>query len=342
MKPTTQFILAVSIVFSLLGAMLLGAKYHGHFRLGYHKVLWALNLVDKPQRPQPKQRVLEQPYKETSILDLPSVLNPKDHQVYLAELKHKYSGAAPVPKMIKIPKGEFLMGCQNTPCYQPPLPAHKVTVPAFEMAVTEVTFEQWDTCVAMGGCFMLPGDLGFGRGDRPVMFVSWDTVVSQYLPWLNENTQGNYRLPSEAEWEYAARAGTTTARYWGNQAPSCDPDSPFGASWGAQPWWKNQPRPCPNPGTTVPVASFAPNPWGLYDMLGSTHEWTNDCENGRNYVNAPNDGSAWQGSVCSRRVVRGGAWTSDSSNMSVSMRKVYDKHMSLERVGFRLARTISD
>jgi serine/threonine-protein kinase len=282
---------------------------------------------------------IRQNYADASVLDFPSKLHPKDHQAYLNELKKKYADAPPLPKMVRIPAGKFLMGCQNEPCSARMLPAHEVAISPFEMAATETTFEQWDTCVAMGGCYTMPGGLGFGRGSRPVMQVSWDDVTSQYIRWLNENSEGGYRLPSEAEWEYAARAGTVTKRYWGNEDPSCDADSPYAASWGGQPWWKT-PKPCPTPGTTVPVASFAANPWGLYDMLGSVHEWSNDCENDKDYTGAPADGSAWREKVCSRIVVRGGAWTSDIGNMRLANRKVYVKESGFERVGFRIVRDL--
>lgn len=327
----------------ILGAAIYGAKRPLLFNKIYAKAKTMISLQSQPPqlsaRKTTRPRQIEQPYRAKSVLDLPSKLHPKDHQEYLAGLREKYKDKLPLPQMLKIDGGKFTMGCLKSPCFLTQLPTHEVNVPAFAMAATEVTFEQWDTCVAFGGCYTMPGDLGFGRGERPVFAVSWDDVTSQYIRWLNENTEGGYRLPSEAEWEYAARAGTTTTRYWGDENPSCDPESPLAASWGAQPWWKNE-KPCPEPGTTVPVGSFKPNPWGLYDMLGSVHEWTNDCENNKDYTGAPTDGSAWRDSVCSRIVTRGGAWTSTLSNMKVHNRKVYDKHTPFERVGFRLVRDI--
>ncbi len=334
------------VMLLMFAAAMYGAKNRNVFVKIHNKAQAMLGMETNKQKYLKRvkkaraAKQLEQPYLDSSVLDLPSKVHPKDHQVYLERLKTKYADNIHLPKMLKIPAGKFTMGCQNKPCRLAQLPAHEVNIKTFEMAATEITFEQWDTCVAMGGCYTMPGDLGFGRGNRPVLSVSWDDVTSQYVRWLNENTKGGYRLPSEAEWEYAARAGTTTIRYWGNEDPSCEPSSPYAVSWGGQPWWKNK-KPCPSPGTTVPVASFAPNPWGLYDMLGSVHEWTNDCENYKDYTGAPTDGSAWRDNVCSRMVVRGGAWTSALSNMTLANRKVYEKGNGLERVGFRLVRDIN-
>jgi len=344
MRAATKFTFLVSfLLLAALVAILFGAKYHYNVKSVYRATMTNLGIKSYPNdagiRSKRQQIQLKQPYKDKSVLDLPSKLHPKDHQDYLTGLKEKYKDKLPIPKMVKIKGGTFEMGCHNEPCSRIQLPVHEVTIKPFLMAETEVTFEQWDTCVAMGGCYTMPGDLGFGRGQRPVLAVSWDDATSQFIRWLNENTEGGFRLPTEAEWEYAARAGTTTKRYWGNQDPSCDLDSPYGASWGAQPWWKRE-KTCPNPGTSIPVASFPPNPWGLYDMLGSVHEWTQDCENGKDYTGAPTDGSAWEDKVCSRRVTRGGAWTSHISNMSVANRKVYEKSGGLERVGFRIVRDI--
>lgn len=326
----------VGVFFMFCFAVLLtGAKFHNDIRLISQHII---SIFYKQPSNKNIEQILFLPYRSHSALDLPSKLHPQDHREYLTTLKHKFSKQLSLPKMIRIKGGTFIMGCQNKPCYPSELPAHQVTVDTFEIAETEITFEQWDLCVAMSGCYTLPGDLGFGRGDRPVMQVSWDDVTSQYIRWLNQVTHGSYRLPSEAEWEYAARAGSQTMRYWGNQKPSCDPQSPYATSWGGQPWW-DEVLPCPIPASTVEVASFKPNPWGLYDMLGSVHEWTQDCENNRNYIGAPIDGSAWQGLVCSRRVSRGGAWTSNEFSITLASRKVYSKSSALERVGFRLARS---
>ena len=135
---------------------------------------------------------------------------------------------------------------------------------------------------------------GWGRGRRPVIFVSWEDAVA-YTKWLSEQTGERYRLPSEAEWEYAARSGTKKKKYsWGNEIghnrANCD-------GCGSQ--WDNR--------KTAPVGSFGPNIWGLHDMHGNVKEWVQDCWNG-SYQGAPTDGSAWESGDCSQRVLRGGAW----------------------------------
>ena len=174
-------------------------------------------------------------------------------------------------------------------------------VPAFRLGKYEVTFAQWDACVSDGGC----DDNGDGRGNQPVIYVSWDDVQS-FIDWLNNKTGGNYRLPTEAEWEYAARAGTTTKYSWGNDIGSnranCYNDE-CGDSWDY----------------TAPVGSFPANPWGLHDMHGNVWEWVQDCLN-YDYVGAPTDGSAWTSGNCSQRVVRGGAWGDDAWNLRSASR----------------------
>ena len=130
------------------------------------------------------------------------------------------SGERPV--MVAIPSGSFRMGCLNDDgdCEWYELPVHWVTVPGFAMSAHEVTFQQWDACVADGGCGgYRPADRGWGRGDRPVINVDWNDAQS-YVAWLSAQTGDTYRLPTEEEWEYAARAGTTTTYYWGTTLAS--------------------------------------------------------------------------------------------------------------------------
>ncbi|WP_295392796.1 formylglycine-generating enzyme family protein [uncultured Thiodictyon sp.] len=126
--------------------------------------------------------------------------------------------------MVYIPVGSFLMGCQpaEKDCFPDEKPAHQVQIPAFEIGKYEVTFDEWDTCVADGGCTQKPGDAGRGRGRRPVINVSWDDA-QQYVTWLSRKTGKPYRLPSEAEWEYAARAGTQTAWSFGDDEKALVP-----------------------------------------------------------------------------------------------------------------------
>ena len=199
-------------------------------------------------------------------------------------------------EMVSIPAGSFRMGDLSGEGYNNELPVHTVTVPAFRMGKYEVTFAQWDACVADGGCNgYSPDDDGWGRGDRPVINVSWDDVHS-FIDWLNSKTSGNYRLPTEAEWEYAARAGTTTKYSWGDDIghnrANCD-------GCGSQ--WDN------DRSNTAPVGSFPANPWGLHDMHGNVWEWVQDCGND-SYDGAPTDGSAWTSGLCGQRVYRGGSW----------------------------------
>ena len=196
--------------------------------------------------------------------------------------------------MVSIPGGTFRMGDLSGEGGEGDQPVRSVTVPAFKLGRHEVTFAQWDACVADGGCNgYSPDDMGWGRGNQPVIYVSWDDAHS-FIRWLNSKTDGNYRLPTEAEWEYAARAGTTTEYSWGDDIGSnranCDNDY-CGDSWDY----------------TAPVGSFPANPWGLHDMHGNVYEWVQDCWN-NNYEGAPIDGSAWTDGDCSLRVARDGSW----------------------------------
>ena len=164
----------------------------------------------------------------------------------------------------------------------------------FAVGVYEVTFDEWYACIDTGGCgSYVPDDEGWGRGNRPVVNVSWDDAQS-YVSWLSSRTGKTYRLLSEAEWEYVARAGTETAYSWGDNIgvnrANCD-------GCGSQ--WDNE--------KTAPVGSFAANAWGVHDMHGNVMEWVEDCYND-SYVGAPADGSAWTSEDCSDRVLRGGSW----------------------------------
>ena len=235
------------------------------------------------------------------------------------------------PRMVVIPAGRFRMGCVSgsDDCSNDERPVHNVDVPSFALSKYEVTFEEYDRFVSATG-HRRPEDLGWGRGDRPVITVSWNDAVA-YVAWLSAETRADYRLPSEAEWEYAARAGTTTRYSWG-RAPgrnraNCD---------GCESRWDKD--------RTAPVGSFPPNPWGLYDMHGNVSEWVQDCWHD-DYRGAPDDGSAWQrsrgcGFGPDRRVSRGGSWNFNPAFMRSATRiRSAAGFRRIDR-GFRVSRTL--
>ena len=204
-------------------------------------------------------------------------------------------------------------------------PAHDVTVPAFRLGKHEVTFAQWEACVADGGCNgYIPYDEGWlrNRGNHPVINVNWYSV-QLFIEWLNSNTGGNYRLPTEAEWEYAARAGSITDYSWGNDLGN---NQAVCAGCGSR--WDGR--------KAAPVGSFPANAWGLHDMHGNVWEWVQDCWND-SYHGAPADGSAWTSGHCSQRVVRGGAWSLSPVYLRSATRYGDTRSVRGNLLGFRLA-----
>ena len=238
------------------------------------------------------------------------------------------------PRMVVVPAGTFTMGspASEEGRRDDEGPQHSVTIPApLAVGVYEVTFAEWDACVRAGGCGgYAPGDDGLGRGSRPVIRVSWDDAQA-YVSWLSQQTSARYRLLSEPEWEYVARAGSRTARYWGeSESGQCryanGDDDDVSCSDGYE--------------YTAPVGSFAPNAFGLYDVLGNVYEWTQDCWNG-SYAGAPADGSAWQSGDCGRRVLRGGSWALFPGILRSALR--YRDATVIRGIyfGFRVARTLN-
>ncbi|NEZ03085.1 SUMF1/EgtB/PvdO family nonheme iron enzyme [Wenzhouxiangella sp. XN201] len=238
------------------------------------------------------------------------------------------------PVMVNIPGGSFMQG---SPPGEPQRntdegPRRMVNVPTFAISQTEVTFAQWDACVADGGCGHNPDDEGWGRGDRPVINVSWNHA-QQYVTWLSNKSGQDYRLPSESEWEYATRAGTTGrfntgACISGDQANFRASTTPAtGCATG------NEPQ------QTLPVASFDPNAFGLYDTHGNVWEWVQDCWND-NYVDGPVDGSAWMSGDCDKAMLRSGSWSNGGQFVrSASRNWQYHRDFGYEGAGFRLARS---
>jgi formylglycine-generating enzyme required for sulfatase activity len=229
--------------------------------------------------------------------------------------------------MVVIPAGSFMMGARRPQFAsdQSELPQHQVTIQEpFAMGADAVTFDEWDACIAGGGCGgYKPADNGWGRGDRPVINVSWDDAKA-YAAWLSDKTGQTYRLPSEAEFEYAARAGTETEFWWG---ASLTTDR---ANYNGKPVYRQQ---------TLPVKSFEPNPWGLYQVHGNVDEWMEDCSN-HNYKGAPADGSANTGGDCSKHIIRGGSWASTGTNLRAAYRIWIAAGKRNPYRGFRLVRPL--
>ncbi len=233
------------------------------------------------------------------------------------------------PEMVVVPAGAFLMGSPpNEPGrFDNEGPQHRVTIARrFALGKFDVTFDEWDACVRFGGCPDV-SDGGWGRGRQPVINVSWEEA-QDYVAWLSKMTAKTYRLVYELEWEYAARAGTTTAAYWGDAIGKNN-----AACIGCGSKWDDlQP---------APVGSFKPNQFGLYDMAGNLWQWTQDCYHD-NYDGAPTDGSAWATPpACKYRVTRGGSWCDTPSLFRSAARTRITTVNRYDFLGFRVARTLS-
>ena len=245
------------------------------------------------------------------------------------------------PAMVVLPTGRFRMGDLDGSGDSTERPVHTVTISRrIAMGQYPVTFEDYDRFVAAaeGWGFLKtffgkkperPGDQGWGQGRRPVISVNRHDAQA-YAAWLSEQTGKRYRLPSESEWEYAARAGTETAFSWGDEIgvnrANCD---------GCGSRWDNK--------QTSPVGSFEPNAFGLYDMHGNVRERVEDCWH-NNYEGAPTDGSAWTtGCDGTRRaVVRGGAWFNDPRNLRYAYRQGdVPSRRCCDDLGFRLVQDLN-
>ena len=255
----------------------------------------------------------------------------------------EFRDCATCPPMIVVPPGKFVMGSppNESGRVDNEEPTHAVTIPnAFALGKYEITFDEWDACAADRACARAD-DSGFGRGRRPVINMSYDSAM-KYVTWLSDKTKKQYRLPSEAEWEYAARAGSAEARFWGKSADqACQYANVFNPTTRAK--YKDADRgafACEDGYVeTAPVGSFKPNAFGLHDMLGNAWEWVADCWNGT-YAGAPTDGSAWATGDCTKRVLRGGGWYFGPRNIRVAKRLKNWATRSGHDLGFRVARTL--
>jgi len=240
----------------------------------YNKALSMYAAVEPKAAQQAKQQAQQQRLakaaKEKAERDKKAQAARQRIQAKVDELKQK--GGDFLPHMVVIPVGSFQMG---SVAYDDEQPVHSVTLRSFKLASTETTQTLWN--VVMGD-----NPSRFKGDNRPVERVSWNSI-QEFIAILNSATGGNYRLPSESEWEYAARAGTTTKYSWGNRASKRKANYDVSSSKG-----------------TKPVKSYKPNKWGLYDMHGNVWEWVQDCYQG-SYQNAPNDGRAKESDRCEKR-----------------------------------------
>lgn len=277
---------------------------------------------------------------------------------------------AACPEMVRVPGGDFLMGVTPDEEVNEGLgpefrhrsePQRRVTVRAFYAGKYEVTRAQYAAFAAQtgrpsDGCFFWNGadwemdrardwrDPGYPQGDRhPVACVSWEDATA-YAAWLARTTGKPYRLLTEAEWEYAARAGTTTSRYWGDDPHQACAHANTGDARAlfVVPHAINWPISNCDDGHahTAPVGAFRPNAYGLHDMLGNVWEWTQDCWN-THYRGAPVDGSAWSAGDCTMRVVRGGSWDDGPPGVRAAYRVGSPVVVRVYGRGFRVAYTAS-
>jgi formylglycine-generating enzyme required for sulfatase activity len=223
--------------------------------------------------------------------------------------------AANEPEMASLPGGTFAMGSNDDPSERP---IHGVTIKPFAISKFPITIRAWNACVAAKACSFMPT----GEDDAPVTNVSWNDA-QQFVAWLARVTQKKFRLPTEAEWEYAARGRTRTRYWWGEKLESGMADCKD----------CNELQPAAQP---VKVDALRPNPFGLFAMGGGVDQWVSDCWH-KNYQGAPTDGSSWDDGDCLAHIIRSGSWKNDSSYVRPASRDHYDGRVRYLTHGLRVA-----
>lgn len=226
--------------------------------------------------------------------------------------------------MVIIGPASFKMGSPGFSRFAEERPQHSVKIKKFAFGKYEITFAQYDK-FAQATKRRIPDNLYMDRATHPVIFVSWDDAY-YYAKWLSDQTGHTYRLPTEAEWEYAAGGGSTAAFWWGfDEQPNmahC-----FGCGTGL------------DPRKPTKIGSFKANPFNIYDTAGNVAEWVQDCWHD-NYEGAPSDGSVWEGGDCAYRVVRGGSYSSPPQSLRTAHRDKFKSDQPYDQIGIRLVREL--
>jgi formylglycine-generating enzyme required for sulfatase activity/class 3 adenylate cyclase len=244
-----------------------------------------------------------------------SAAAPRQQTAVPAQPGAKPASGITEPEMAALRGGTFAMGSNEDASEKP---VHQVTIRPFSISKYPITVREWNACAAAKACTATVT----GNDDAPATNVSWSDA-KQFVGWLAVATQKPYRLPSEAEWEYAARGGTQTRYWWGEHLlPGMAHCKNCGDAAGVE-----QP---------VKVGSFKPNPFGLHDMGGGVDQWVEDCWH-KTYQGAPSDGSAWTEGDCSSHVTRSGSWRNDAKYVRPANRDGYDTNVRYPTHGFRVA-----
>lgn len=297
------FLLGITLLIIATGVLWYLLKQPG--RVGEQTAAPTAAPAASPIPPPPREEATPIPKPSSSLASSPPPSTPAPSQP---------APPAREPEMIAIRGGSFAMGSNDDPTEHP---VHQVTVKPFSIGKYPVTVQEWNECAAAKAC----GFMATGNDNAPVTNVSW-TDAQQYAAWLAQATKKPYRLPSEAEWEYAARGGTQTKYWWGDRLqPGMAGCKDCGDAVAEQP---------------AKVGSFKPNPFGLYDMGGGVDQWVEDCWH-RTYQGAPSDGSAWSGGDCNSHVLRSGSWKNDQRYVRPSNRDGYDTNVRYPTHGFRVA-----
>lgn len=293
---------------------------------GTEGFVYAELLHESVAAPAPAPAPAPQPKPKATPKPPPVVVAPKPLHTPTSAMVHQagtVKDCAVCPEMVVLQPGRFVMGDNHGDPSE--RPAHRVTIRRpFAIGKYEVTEAQWNACAQAGAC--KPETHTSGRPDKsPAKNLSW-IDAQQYVHWLSQITHQHYRLPTEAEWEYAARAGTTTRYWWGEKMePGKANCKGCGGDW--------------NRDAPANVDALPPNPFGIYGTNGGVWEWVEDCWH-RSYRGAPTDGSAWTRSDCRKSVIRGGSWRNDSSYAHSTSRFNYDSTVRYIANGFRVAKSL--